>query len=113
MKKYRAIFHLDESDRAKLTFGNMRNLLQDLGKDEVEVELLANSDGVKALLKTGPFEKVVAELKDQGVRFAVCSKSLQYMGLTEEDFLEPVEVVSSGSGELVRRQAEDWAYIRP
>ena len=113
MNKYKAIFHLNESDRAKLTLGNIRNLLQDLGESEVEVELLANSDGVKALLKTGSFEKVVTKLKDQGVRFAVCSKTLEFMNLTKEAFLEPVEVVSSGSGELVRRQAEGWAYIKP
>jgi intracellular sulfur oxidation DsrE/DsrF family protein len=35
------------------------------------------------------------------------------MGFTQEDFLDPVEVVSSGAGELVRRQAEGWAYVRP
>lgn len=45
MKRYRAIFHLAEKDRASLALNNIRNLLAELGDDQVEAELLANSEG--------------------------------------------------------------------
>ncbi len=113
MKKYRAVFHLVERERARQTLNNIRNLLIDLGENGVDAELLANSEGVNALLKTGSHGDRVAKLAEKGVRFVVCANSLHSMDLDIEDFLDPVKVVSSGMGELVRRQAEGWAYIRP
>lgn len=113
MKRYRAIFHLAEKDRASLALNNIRNLLAELGDDQVEAELLANSDGVAALLKAGPFGDRVEGLAARGVRFAVCSKTLGSMGLKEEELIAVAEVVPTGTGELVKRQTEGWAYVRP
>ena len=110
---YRVLFHLDEIEKAPLVLGNIRNVLADLGEGEVEAELVANFEGVKALLKTGPNADRVKKLAGKGVRFAVCANTLRGMDLREDDFPEPVEIVSSGMGELVRRQAEGWAYIKP
>ena len=110
---YRVLFHLDEIEKAPLVFGNIRNVLADLGEGEVEAELVANFEGAKALLKTGPNADRVKTLAGKGVRFAVCANTLRGMDLGEDDFPEPVEIVSSGMGELVRRQAEGWAYIKP
>ncbi len=113
MKKYRAVFHLTEIEKANLALNNVRNLLADLGEDLVEVELVTNSEGVKALLKTGPYGERVDELAAKGVRFVLCSKSLRALGLEKEEFLDHAEVVSSGTSELVKKQAEGWAYVRP
>lgn len=113
MKRYRAIFHLAEKDRASLALNNVRNLLAELGDDQVEAELLANSEGVAALLKASPLGEKVEELAARGVRFAVCSKTLGAMGLKEEELIAVADVVPTGAGELVKRQSEGWAYIRP
>jgi intracellular sulfur oxidation DsrE/DsrF family protein len=116
MDKYRVVFHLDEpsKSRADQVFGNIENLLADLGESNVEVELVANSGGVKALVK-GPASRAeqVQRLAAKGVLFAACAHSLGRLEITRDALMEPVEVVSSGVGELVKKQAEGWAYIRP
>ncbi len=116
MDKFRVIFHLDEPSkgRADQVFRNIENLLADLGENNVEVELVANGGGVKALVK-GPDSHVeqIEPLAAKGVRFAACAHSLSQLEIARDTLLESVEVVSSGVGELVRKQAEGWAYIRP
>lgn len=113
MKKYRAVLHLTEIEKANLALNNVRNLLAELGEDQAEVELVTNSEGVKALLKTGPYGERVDELVEKGVRFILCSKSLRAMGMKKEEFFDHAEVVPSGTGELVKKQTEGWVYVRP
>lgn len=112
MNGYRTIFHLDELAKAPLVFANVRNLLDDLG-GSVAVEVVANSEGVKAFLLTGQYIGLLREYAEQGVQFAVCANSLRALGFTRDDFLRAVRVVPSGVGEIVRRQTEGYAYIRP
>jgi intracellular sulfur oxidation DsrE/DsrF family protein len=52
MDKYRVVFHLDEprNDRADRVFRNIENPLDDLGENNVEVELVANGGGVNVIL---------------------------------------------------------------
>jgi len=111
--KYRILFHMDEAEKAPLVLGNIKNLLADLGESEVEAKLVANSEGAKALFKTGPHADRVKKLAEKGVCFAVCAKTLSRMGLTKDDFPDSFEVVSSGMGELARRQSEGWGYVKP
>lgn len=116
MDKYRAVFHLDEGARARavMTLANIENLLADLGEDRVEVELVANGEGILALLKSPNLHGAhVEKLAARGVRFLACANSLRQMGVAAEALLDVVEVVPAGVGELVRRQAEGWAYVRP
>ena len=47
------------------------------------------------------------------VRFCACANSLRSLGLRKEELLDFVEVVSAGVGEIVKKQAVGWAYIRP
>lgn len=116
MNKYRVVFHLDEPSkgRADQVFRNIEYLLADLGEGNVDVELVANGGGVRALVK-GPDSHAgqVESLAAKGVRFAACAHSLSMLGIARESLLESVAVVSAGVGELVKKQAEGWAYIRP
>jgi len=112
MTEYRALFHLDESAKAQLVFRNVRNLLDDLG-GSVAIEVVANSEGVKAFLLTGQYTDLIRELAEQGVRFTVCANSLRALGFTRDDLPRAIGTVPSGIGEIVRRQAEGYAYIRP
>jgi intracellular sulfur oxidation DsrE/DsrF family protein len=116
MEKFRVVFHLDESNpaRVNLVLGNIANLLADLTDDGVEVELVANSDGITAFLKTeNELTRQIQSLAAKGVRFCLCANSMRQRGLTQGAFVEAAEVVPSGVSELVKKQALGWAYIRP
>jgi intracellular sulfur oxidation DsrE/DsrF family protein len=116
MKRYRVIFHIDEpgKGRADQVLTNITNLLDDLGQDAVEVELLANGGGVRAMAREseGSVGQVEA-LARRGVHFVACQHSLEHLNLRREDLLDLVDVVTAGVSELVTKQAEGWAYIRP
>lgn len=115
MAKYKVLFHLDESamSKWKLVLTNIGNLLADFGED-AEIELLANAEGIGIVYKSpNPFIKKIEDLAVRGVRFMACGNTMRHFNLTQEFLLECAQVVPSGVGEIVRRQAEGWMYIRP
>jgi intracellular sulfur oxidation DsrE/DsrF family protein len=116
VKKYRVVFHLDESSKGRTdqVFRNIENLLDDLGEKNVEVELVANGGGVKALIN-GPdsHAEQATQLVARGVLLAACANSLNQLEITRETLFASVEIVPSGVGELVKKQVDGWAYIRP
>lgn len=116
MKHYRVLFHIDEPSkgRAEQVLMNIANLLDDLGDDMVEVELLANGGGVRALAReTEDLAGQVEALARRGVHFVACQHSLDHLNMQREDLLDLVDIVPAGVSELVKKQAEGWAYIRP
>jgi intracellular sulfur oxidation DsrE/DsrF family protein len=116
MTTYRVLFHLDEPSkgRAEQVLRNIENLLADLGDENVQVEMVANGGGVKALVQSpDTFEELIEKLARRGVHFIACAHSLDALKIDQASLLNPVEVVPAGIGELVRKQAEGWAYIRP
>ena len=115
-KLYRVIFHLDENNEEKVNevFNNLRNLLADLGVDNVDVEMLVNGSGVIAMRKDNVANGLrISRLSGQGVRFVVCSNSLRNLQISEDDIALQAEIVPAGVSELVRKQSSGWAYIRP
>ncbi len=115
IEMYRVLFHLDEEDvsRGKMVLGNIHNLLADLGAENVKVELVVNGSGVRLLVKNSPHQEQITTLAAQGVRIVACANSLKGANIHKDALLKPVEIVSAGVSELVRKQAEGWAYIRP
>jgi intracellular sulfur oxidation DsrE/DsrF family protein len=64
LKKYQVIFHIDEIIKLKLVLGNIENLISNLGEEDLEVELLANSEAVKLMLKdSNEFSDQINNLK--------------------------------------------------
>ena len=115
MATYKVIFHVDESSMGKwkLVLVNIENLIAEFGKD-IDVELLANAEGIGLLYKTpNHFKETITRLSSQGVQFTLCANSLKQQNLTKEFFLDMATVVPSGVGELVRKQSAGWAYIKP
>jgi uncharacterized protein len=116
MKEYRVIFHLDEYNGVQITtlLKNIENLIADLGEDNVQIEVVANAEGVNTLLKRpNSHTGQIVKLADKGVYFTACSVAVRQIGLSKDKLLEPVDIVRSGIGELVKRQTQGWVYIRP
>ncbi|WP_130647681.1 DsrE family protein [Methanofollis fontis] len=112
MTTYRALFHLNDNRSAPGVFANIRNLLDDLD-DDVAIEVVGNGEGVKTFLITGKHADEVKALSGKNVSFAACSNSLRSHGFTKDDLPRCVTIVPSGVGEIVRRQAEGYAYLKP
>lgn len=115
MVKYKVLFHLDEGamSKWKLVLANIENLLADTG-DDVEIELLANAEGIGILYKQpNPFAIRVESLAGRGVRFVACGNTMRQFKIEPDFLLECAAIAPAGIGEIVRRQAEGWLYVRP
>lgn len=114
-RTYRVVVHLDESspEKHQEVLRNITNLLNDLGPEQTQVELVTHGPGIDLLLQGSSFAEQVRQLQDRGVVMAVCHNTLRGRSIPEERVLPGATVVPAGIGELVRRQREGWQYVRP
>ncbi len=113
---YKVIFHLNEEEKTEDALRNIKNLLEDMKNENerIDIELLAHSSGVNAFKKTNKENKEeIKNLLEKGVEIALCKNSLITLNLKKEDFIEEAIIVSSGVGELTKKQNEGWSYIKP
>lgn len=66
------------------------------------------------MLKAGsPAGDRVASALKSGVRVVACENTMHGQKLTPADMLPAIGYVPSGVGELVKKQQQGWAYVRP
>lgn len=107
----RVIFHLNEEKKTNEVLANIRNLKKDMVG--VEVELLFNGMVVRDFVQDSNYEGRVETMVEEGTVVTVCSNSLKGLRIDEEELLEGVNIVPAGVSELVKKQEEGWAYIKP
>ncbi len=114
MEKYKVVFHIDEQDKAELVLHNIAYLIADIGENNLEIEMVANGDAVKVLIKsTNEIGAMFKELVEKQVVFCACANAMNNFGIHKDEIFDFVTVVTAGVGELVKKQAAGWSYIRP
>ena len=74
----------------------------------------SQGEGITAFLKTPNLHgEQVERIAAKGVHFVACAKSMRQLDFRKDTTLDLVEIVPTGVGELVKKQAQGWAYIRP
>ncbi len=113
----KAVFHLDadEAGRLMMALGNISNLLKEVSADEAAVCVVANGSAVKLFRREIASDSAlrIKELSARGVRFLMCNNSLNNFGLDLAGLVEGCDVIKAGVLELIERQAEGYAYIKP
>lgn len=107
------MFHLSDASKAGMCMNNVRNLLDEIGEINVEVEVVLNGEAVKGFVRGSEVEPKVKTLMGRGVRFMACLRALNAHNVDREDLIEGFSTVSAGIVELVKRQCEGWCYVRP
>jgi uncharacterized protein len=115
-KSYQAIYQLDNNDPKIIekAIRNINNALTDprlAGK--LHLELVAFSGGTDVNLKGGKYEAALKALVEKGVIVAQCNNSLNERKINRDQIYDFIAVVPSGNGELIIRQAEGWAIVKP
>ncbi|HZD78538.1 MAG TPA: DsrE family protein [Actinomycetota bacterium] len=108
------IVHLDEGDPAKqdAVIRNIANLVAELPVAS-SVELVVHGPGLDAVLADGEHGGRVRELIDRGVAVAACANTMRRRDIPAEALLPGVRIVPAGIAEVVQRQWQGWAYVRP
>ena len=103
----------DDTKKWNLTLNNANNIQQALGAANVDIEIVTYGPGVDML----KFDSVVADRVDEalkaGIKIVACQNTMKSMKLTKADMMSTIAYVPAGIAELVKKQREGYAYIRP
>lgn len=113
---YKVIFHANEEEKINQIYNNIMNLMDDLEENnkDLKIEIVANGQGVGSFRKDDKgYGERVRDLLNMDVKIAICSNTLKKFDFKEDEFLKEIIFVRSGIGELVKKQAQGWIYIKP
>ena len=113
--KYKVVFQVSDPDPKKwnLTLSNIKNVQEELGREHVDVELVAYGPGLAMLKFDSEVGDRVAESIERGVRIVACENTMKSLKLTEADMLPRIQYVKAGVVEIMAKQAQGYQYIRP
>ncbi len=114
-KKDKVVFQVSDADPKKwnLALNNIHNVQEALGKDKVQVELVAYGPGIGMLRMESEVGNRVDDAVANGVKVVACETTMRAMKLTKKDMLDSIGYVPGGVIELMKREHEGYAYIRP
>lgn len=113
--KQGVIFQVSDNDPAKwnLALNNARNVQADLGKDNVQIEIVAYGPGLGMLKADSKVADRLAGALDDSVGLIACENTMQNTKVTREQMYDGIAYVQAGVTHIMKRQREGWAYIRP
>jgi intracellular sulfur oxidation DsrE/DsrF family protein len=111
----RVVMQVSDNDPAKwnLALNNARNLQADLGAANVEIEIVAYGPGIGMLKAESPVGNRIADALGTGVKVMACENTMRGAKLTKDDMLNGIGYVPAGVVEIMQRQQQGWAYLRP
>lgn len=110
------VFHIDDLDRWPMVLANVWNLGAYYTEHEMSyaIEVVANAGAVMGYLRKDPgLLEDMRTLADHGVAFVACNNTLKANSMTKEELFDFVSIVDAAVVELVARQADGYAYLRP
>jgi uncharacterized protein len=113
--KSKVVMQVSDGDAGKwnLALNNAKNLQTDLGAANVDIEIVAYGPGIGMLKADSVVGSRVDEALAAGVKVVACENTMRGQKLTKPDMLGGVGYVSAGVVEIMQRQQQGWAYIRP
>lgn len=113
--KEKVVFQVSDNDPGKwnLALSNAKNVQDSFGADKVDVEIVVYGPGIGMLKANAPISDRVGTAAKSGVQIVACENTMTAQKLTKADMNPAIAYVPAGVVELMKRQNEGWAYIRP
>lgn len=113
--KSKRVIQVSENDPAtwNLALNNAKNIQKDVGKDNVELEIVAFGPGINMLKMESEVAARVNEAVDSGVKVMACQNTMRNQKLNKEDMNAKIGYVPAGVVEIMQRQQQGYAYLRP
>ena len=111
----RVVMQVSDNDPAKwnLALNNARNLQADLGAKNVEIEIVAYGPGISMLKSDSVVGNRIGEALSSGLLVEACENTMRGQQLAKADMLTGIGYVPAGVVEIMQRQQQGWAYLRP
>ena len=113
--KAKLVVQVSDSNPAtwNLALNNVKNVQKDLGKDNVEVEIVAYGPGIGMLKADAEVANRIGDAVDAGVKVVACENTMRGQKLGKADMHSRIDYVPSGVVQIMQRQQKGYAYLRP
>lgn len=114
-KRYRVVIQVSDGEPGSwgVALNNVRNIQNRVGEKNADIEIVAYGPGIDMLKSNSPVGGRIGETMATGVRVLACENTMQGRKLTRKNMLPKIGYVPAGVVELIAKQQEGWAYIRP
>jgi uncharacterized protein len=109
------VIQVSDAEPAKwnLALNNAKNVQEELGAKNVEIEIVAYGPGLGMLKKDAVTSGRVDEASLAGIKVVACENTMRNQKLTRADIHSSASYASSGVVEIMQKQAAGWSYVRP
>ena len=112
--KYRVVMQISNPEPRgwRQTLNNALLLTRNAGRENVQIEIVANGAGIGVLKYDSPNAKEVAAALGVGVKVLACGETMKALQLEKDDMLPNIGYVPGGLIEILDRQRDGWQYIK-
>ena len=114
-QKAKIVLQVSDNDPAKwnLALNNARNAQDDLGKDNIDIEIVVYGPGIHMLRMEATTATRVTQAIKSGISIVACENTMTAQKINKADMHDAISYVPAGVIQLMKRQQQGWAYIRP
>ncbi len=114
-KRNKVIFSVTDNDKGKwnVVLNNAAAVQQNVGAKDIDVEIVVWGPGINMLKMESVVGNRVEELFDKGIKVVACETTMHDLKLSASDMLSKIGYVPGGVIELMQKQQQGWAYVRP
>jgi len=111
----KVVIQVSEADPKKwgLALNNAKNVQDAYGKDKVAIEIVVYGPGIGMLKMDSEAGNRVHDAVAGGIKVVACENTMHGQKLTKKDMLDSIGYVPAGVVELMEKQKQGYAYIRP
>ncbi|MDA8382970.1 MAG: DsrE family protein [Betaproteobacteria bacterium] len=112
--EHRIVVQVSDASPQKwnLALNNAKNLRQALG-GSVAIEIVAYGPGIGMLKFDSVVGGRVSDALKDGVRVEACENTMKAQHLTKADMLPAIGYVPAGVVEIMKKEEQGWAYLKP
>jgi uncharacterized protein len=115
-QKHRLVFQVTDNDPARwnMVLNNVKNAQDDVGgAGQIDIEIVAYGPGIYMVKGDSPVAARIDEAVRSGVKVVGCENTMRAFKLEKAEMRSTIGYVPAGVTEIMRKQQEGWAYIRP
>jgi len=122
--KQKVVYHINDIHTAKGALRNVKNHLNAVGDENIELIVVTHSSGAFAMVdgamgkkdkdgKAYDFRDQIAGLANRGVKFQICANTIKGKKIPKDKINENAEVIPSGVAQVAHLQQRGYLYVKP
>ncbi len=113
--KQKVVIQVSDNNPKKwnLALNNAQNVQKEIGKANIDIEIVAYGPGLPMLKFDSPVGGRVQDAVAHGIKVVACENTMRKTHLSKQDMLPNLAYTRSGVVELMNKQTQGYAYIRP